>query len=113
MQVLFSSRDPEALAMRDVAVRRALFVMRRMTWLVPRAKVQLTDINGPRGGIDKRCQVELKTERGTTVVVTAMAHDWRTALETALSRAARTLLRSWRREGGSIRPNRRPDAAAA
>jgi ribosome-associated translation inhibitor RaiA len=97
MQVIFESRDPGGAELRDMAVRRLRFVMRRLTWLVPRAKVRLSDINGPRGGIDKRCQVELKTDVMGTVVITAMAGDWRTALDSALARASRVLTRSWRR----------------
>jgi ribosome-associated translation inhibitor RaiA len=97
MQVLFESRDPQGAQLREVAVRRLRFVMRRLTWLVPRARVQLSDVNGPRGGVDKRCQVELKTATAGTVVITAMASDWNAALETALARAARALVRVWRR----------------
>jgi hypothetical protein len=42
--------------------------------------------------------VELKTDGAGTVVITAVARDWRTALDRALGRASRVLLRSWRRE---------------
>ncbi len=97
MQVIFDSRDPEGAQLRPLAERRVRFVMRRLSWLVPRAKVQLSDLNGPRGGVDKRCQVELKTDRNGTVVVTSVARDWRTALDSALGRAARVLMRLWRR----------------
>ncbi len=97
MQVIFESRDANGAELRDLAVRRLRFVMRRLSWLVPRAKVRLSDINGPRGGIDKRCQVELKTDTMGTVVITSMAGDWRTALDNALSRASRVLTRTWRR----------------
>lgn len=99
MQIVFESRDPEGAQLREVAVNRVRFVMRRLSWLVPRATVHLSDVNGPRGGIDKRCQLELKTDHSGTVVVTSMAHDWRSALEGALSRAARVLVRSWQRHG--------------
>ena len=71
--------------------------MRRLAWLVPRAKVQLSDVNGPRGGVDKRCQVELSTDGSGTVVITSLARDWRSALDSALSRAARVLVRLLRR----------------
>lgn len=97
MQVIFDSRDPQGAQLRPFAERRVRFVMRRLAWLVPRAKVQLSDLNGPRGGVDKRCQVELKTDRNGTVVVTSVARDWRTALDSALGRAARVLMRLWRR----------------
>jgi len=97
MQVHFESRDPQGAEMRDLTVQRVKFVMRRLSWLVPRAKVQLSDVNGPRGGVDKRCHVELKTDLVGTVVVTSMARDWRTAIESALGRAAKVLLRNVRR----------------
>ncbi len=93
MQVLFEARDPNAVQMREVAVDRVRFSMRRLTWWVPRAKVLLSDVNGPRGGVDKRCQLEFKTEHAGVVVITAVARDWRSALDRALARAARALLR--------------------
>ena len=107
MQVSFESRDPEAVQLREVALRRVQFAMRRLTWMVPRARVQLSDVNGPRGGVDKRCQVELKTERNGTVVITSVARDWRTALDSALTRAAGVLLRSWRKSKSKYRPTQR------
>ena len=97
MQVFFTSRDAEGGQLRDLAVRRVHFVMRRLTWLVPRASVQLADVNGPRGGVDKRCQVQFETDGGETVEITSMARDWRDALDSALARANRVLLRLWRR----------------
>ena len=109
MQVLFESRDPEAMVLRDLAEKRVRFSMRRLTWLVPRAKVQLSDVNGPRGGVDKRCQIELKTEGGGMVVITAMARDWRSALDSALSRAARALLRLAQRSKGPAGRTRMTD----
>lgn len=98
MHIIFESRDAEGHQLRDLAIQRVQFVMRRLSWLVPRTKVQFADTNGPRGGVDKRCQVELKTDGAGTVVITAVARDWRTALDRALGRASRVLLRSWRRE---------------
>ena len=106
MQVLFESRDPQGAQWREVAERRLRFVLRRLTWLVPRARVQLSDVNGPRGGVDKQCRVELKTTNAGTVVITAMARDWHAALDTALARSARMLVRVWRRGHSPHRPTR-------
>ena len=123
MKVTFESRDPDGAQMREVSVRRLRFVLRRLSWLVPRAKVQLSDVNGPKGGIDKRCHIELKTEKNGTVVVTSMAHDWHAALETALMRASRLVVRGLQRSraqatgkasatlGTSARGSRRSSAA--
>jgi len=107
MQFLFKSRDPKADELRDVAQRRARFVFRRLDWLIPRATVQLSDVNGPRGGIDKRCMVEIKSDVAGTVVVASVARDWRTALDKALARAARFLMRQRRRDSDNKRLRQR------
>ena len=98
MQVIFQSRDAAGAQMRDFAVRRVHFVMRRMSWLVPRAKVQLDDVNGPHGGADKRCHLEFKTSASGTVVVTATARNWNDALNRALARGTRAIMRGAQRE---------------
>jgi ribosome-associated translation inhibitor RaiA len=107
MQVLFKSRHPQATELRVLTERRVRFVLRRLRWLVPRAEVQMSDVNGPRGGIDKRCQVELRTDGAGSVVVASVANDWRTALDKALARAARFLMRLWRRGNDTSRVRQR------
>jgi ribosome-associated translation inhibitor RaiA len=107
MQVLFKSRHPQAAELRELAERRVRFALRRLGWRVPRAEVRMSDVNGPRGGIDKRCQVELRTDGAGSVVVASVARDWRTALDNALARAARFLMRLWRRGSNSRRTRQR------
>ena len=97
MQVIFESRDADGAQMRELSVERVRFALRRLTAMVPRAKVQFSDVNGPRGGIDKRCQVELSTDAAGTVVIASLARDWRTALDRSLGRATRVLTRSLQR----------------
>jgi hypothetical protein len=103
MQIIFESRDADASQMRELSVERVRFALRRLTDLVPQAKVQFTDINGPRGGVDKRCQVELKTDSTGTVVIASLARDWRTALDRSLTRATRVLTRSLQRSQKPVR----------
>lgn len=67
MQILFKSRHPDAALMRESVERRVRFALRRLKALVPRADVQLADVNGPRGGLDKRCQIELRTDGAGSV----------------------------------------------
>jgi hypothetical protein len=97
MQVLFKSRHPNATELSELTERRVRFVLRRIAWLVPHAEVQMSDVNGPRGGIDKRCQVELRTIGAGPVVVASVSDNWRTALDNALARASRYLMRRWHR----------------
>ena len=103
MQIIFESRDADGTQMRDLSVERVRFALRRLTSLVPRAKVQFSDVNGPRGGVDKRCQVELSTEATGTVVIASLARDWRTALDRSLGRATRALTRSAQRHQKPVR----------
>ena len=89
--------------LRFVAERRARFVFRRLHWLAQRARIHLADVNGPRGGLDKQCCVSVDVPGGPPLVVTSLAQDWRTALDTALHRAARALLCVWRKRQARTR----------
>jgi len=97
MQIIFESRDADGAQVRDFSVERVRFALRRLTTVVPHARVQFSDVNGPRGGVDKRCQVELKTDSLGTVVIASLAQDWRTALDRSLTRATRVLTRNLQR----------------
>lgn len=103
LQIIFESRETDGTQLHDMSIARVRFALRRLTALVIRAKVQFSDINGPRGGVDKRCQVELKTEMAGTVVIASLARDWRTALDRSLSRATRVLTRSLQRSQKPVR----------
>jgi hypothetical protein len=107
MQVQFESRAAEASQLRDLTIDRLQFSMRRLTWLVPRARVLLSDVNGPRGGVDKCRQLEIKTLSAGTLVITSVARDWRSALDTSLARASQALIRIWRRNQRRDRPRQR------
>lgn len=107
MQILFKSRHPEAALMRDTVERRVRFALRRLNALVPRADVHLADVNGPRGGQDKRCQITLRTDGAGEVVVSSVADNWRAALDEALARAVRHVLKVWRRATLVRRPHSR------
>lgn len=107
MQVLFKSHLPQPVELRELAERRVRFVLRRRSWLVTRAEVQMSDLNGPRGGPDKRCQVALRTDGAGPIVVSSVASDWRTALDQAVARASRFLARVWQRSSETRRPRHR------
>lgn len=103
MQIIVESRNAQATPLREVSVTRLRFALRRLKALVPRAKVQFSDVNGPRGGVDKRCQLELRTHTAGTVVIASLAPDWRTALERSIARATRVLTRSLQRQQKPVR----------
>jgi len=93
MQLHFKTADGQARGLREWAMGRMGFVLRRMAWRVSSASVQMSDVDGSRHGVDKRCQVSIVAVDGAPVVVTATARDWRTALNQALARAAEAFKR--------------------
>ena len=108
MQILVRTHHPEAAQLRETVERRVRFAFRRLHALVPRADIKLDDINGPRGGADKRCQIALHTDGAGPVVVSSVAGDWRTALDEALARAVRHVRKAWRRAAPVRRLRSRP-----
>ncbi|HEX9171762.1 MAG TPA: HPF/RaiA family ribosome-associated protein [Telluria sp.] len=55
--------------------------------------VSLSDINGPRGGIDKRCKIQLRLDGGQEVVIEDTEADLYVAIDRAAERADRALVR--------------------
>jgi ribosome-associated translation inhibitor RaiA len=102
MQVRLKANDPQVVPLSQWVHDRVSFVLRRQAWLISQAVVRLTDVNGPRGGVDKRCVVEVVSDKSRRVVVTASASDWRAALDLALDRAV-ALLNRLRQRGLSRR----------
>ena len=55
------------------------------------------DVNGPRGGVDKRCQVLVNLRKKKQVVVTSESEALSKAISTAIERAKRTTGRNIKR----------------
>jgi hypothetical protein len=105
MQVIFETPQPEDAQLRKLLEHRVRFVMRCLVWLVPRVRVYMSDVNGQRGGVDKRCQVELVTESVGSVVISSTARNWHIALQDALTRATQVLKRNVQRIRSKQRTN--------
>jgi putative sigma-54 modulation protein len=56
MEIRFQGLDGSA-ALREHTERRAGFALGRFAHALRRVVVRFTDVNGPRGGRDKQCQV--------------------------------------------------------
>ena len=55
--------------------------------------VLLSDINGPRGGVDKRCKIQVKLGGGRDVIIEDTEADLYAAIDRAADRADRALVR--------------------
>lgn len=67
IDVRFVGLEPSA-ALRDHAVRRLHLHLSRFGREVSMVVVRLRDVNGPKGGLDKHCQVSLRGPRVSAVI---------------------------------------------
>jgi ribosomal subunit interface protein len=72
--------------------QRLGFALARAGNRLRRVDVRLSDINGPRGGVDKRCLIEARLS-GKTIVVEEVQADLYAAIDRAAGRIGRTVLR--------------------
>lgn len=80
-------------SLKDYTTRHMQFALNRQDAMILRARVWLADINGPRGGVDKRCQIELKLTGQNNIVIEDIEADLYLAIDRACSRCMRTLSR--------------------
>jgi len=101
--VIESSRSGEAGDWRRTVEQRVRLALRRLQGQVQQARVTLSDVNGPRGGLDKQCQILLTTAGHGQLVVVSRAEHVQGALNQALQRAMHALTRSWQRRRRPMR----------
>jgi ribosomal subunit interface protein len=80
-------------ALQEYAQRRVGAALGRFAGKVTRVVVRLTDVNGPRGGVDKRCLVHVSLSDRPAVVIKDSQDDLYVAIDRAAARAARSLVR--------------------
>lgn len=59
--------------------------------------VSLSDINGPRGGVDKRCRIQVQLGAGREVIIEDTEDDLYAAINRAAERADRAIVRQIQR----------------
>ena len=78
---------------RNYATRRMQFALDRNDGHIMHVKISLADINGPRGGVDKRCQINMALAGHSNIVIEDTEADIYVAIDRASDRCARTLSR--------------------
>jgi ribosome-associated translation inhibitor RaiA len=71
-------------------------------------QVYLRDVNGPRGGLGKKCRIVVGLRRGGRVVVTGTGTELSAAITGTASRAGFAVRRHVKRRLARRRPPRRP-----
>lgn len=80
-------------ALHGYSQRRVLVAMAYASGHVNRVVIRLSDINGPRGGADKCCRIQVALAGIPDVVVEDTEVDMYDAIDRAVDRAKRTVVR--------------------
>lgn len=86
---------------REWILQRARFALGRFGDRIRIARIHLQDVNGPRGGWDARCLVEVGLRRSGQLVVEAIDQNMEVAAATALDRMARRVREEFSRRRDS------------
>lgn len=84
----------EERGLRKQILRRVQLHLGRYSAAVSSAYVRLEDVNGPKGGVDKRCRITVAGPRLGAVAVEHQHVEVYGALDLALDRASRATLRA-------------------
>lgn len=84
-------------AHREYLRRKLNRVLEKFAAAIERTSVRLEDVNGPRGGIDKRCQVKIIVRGLPTVYVDERDSSVQAAIDRALARASHAVRQSLQR----------------
>ena len=93
-------------ALRNHAERRLRFALTRCDDHIQRVVMRLSDINGPRGGEDKRCRLQVILAGLPDVVIEDVEADLYVAIDRATDRAGRTVVRKIDRQQTLTRRSR-------
>lgn len=101
-------------ALREHAEHRLRFGLTHASDRIRRVEMRLSDINGPRGGADKRCSIVVALESLPEVVIEDIENDLYIAIDRAADRASRSVARCLERKrehAAGQRPDLSPQQA--
>ena len=90
-------------ALRGHAERRLRSALSCCDEHIKRVAMRLSDINGPRGGVDKRCHLQVVLAGMPEVVIEDIETDLYIAIDRATNRAGRTVVRKIDRRQSLLR----------
>lgn len=104
MQFEIRAKDmPISEPLRVHIERRFSFALERFAMRITRVCVNVRDLNGPRGGVDKRCRVAIVIMPSTTIVMEDQASNIYAAIDRVADKAGRCIGRRLKRRKGGAR----------
>ncbi|HHJ16919.1 MAG TPA: HPF/RaiA family ribosome-associated protein [Gammaproteobacteria bacterium] len=99
MQIDIQARNFQLTeALSNHTERRLGFALSARDDHIQRVIVRLSDINGPRGGVDKHCHIQVVLAHMPDVVIEDTEADLYAAIDRAADRAGRTVARRLARQ---------------
>ena len=90
----------------DYTERRLRFALTRTSDRIRRVVVRLGDSNGPRGGEDKFCRMQVYLEHAPTVLIEDTGTDLYAVIDRVAERAGRNVAKRVDRQHKNVRPAR-------
>jgi putative sigma-54 modulation protein len=101
MQFEIQGREiPITERLRGHIERRLCFALERFARRIRRVRVSVGDLNGPRGGVDKRCRVAIVLMPSTTIVMEDLDSNIYAAIDRVADKAGRCIGRRLKRLKG-------------
>ena len=99
MQIQISGREIKpSNRLREHIRRRLNFALQRFAPHIRKLHVQVRDLNGPRGGVDKSCQLKIFFISGATRVLEQRASNAYLAMDSLVDKAATSIARRLQRK---------------
>ncbi len=93
---------------KHIVSRQLQILMWRFRAFLMRVRVCFSDVNGPKGGVDKRCIVSAKLRSPGEITIISEGMDYLEAFQTSLARLIRSVQRELKKQREKpIRINRR------
>jgi putative sigma-54 modulation protein len=95
MQLELRMRNANLMeSVREYAQRRLNFALDRYGSRIRRVTVRITDLNGPRGGVDKQCRIKMEVVPSGVLLLEETHSDVYAAISGAVHRVTETLERT-------------------
>ena len=91
MLLEISSNGAASDALREYIERKLELALNRFDHRLERIQVRLEDVNGPRGGLDKRCRLHVSGRPSWRIHVEGAGATFHDAVDAAAARARRSV----------------------
>ena len=96
-------RVPLSRALRNYTERRIRFALARFDERITRVSLWLSDVNGPKGGNVKNCQLQIVMTGKPDVVIEETRENLYVAINRAIDRAGQTVVRKLDRQRSRVK----------